>query len=104
MDWSIEDEKLANLAANNNTGEWDDIPLSKLLKELNRTSTDINLSGFEDAEIKKLLNDIEKEINNKSETMPEIIEVVIECKNEKEHEEIYKKLIQEGYKCRLLTL
>ena len=58
VDWSLEDEKAANIAANNLAGEWDDM-LSTILTELKDSNFDMELTGFETDEIDKLIKDID---------------------------------------------
>ena len=45
-----------------------------------------------------------KELKDLSEELKDTYEVIIECKNDGEQEEVYNKLIKEGYICRVLTL
>lgn len=51
-----------------------------------------------------LENDEEKTDELKEVNYNEKISVVIDCLNEAEAEEIYNKLIEEGYECRISTL
>lgn len=56
VDWDKRKEKLANIAANNHGGEFDNQKLGKLLAELDKSKAfDVELSGFTDAEVKNLL-------------------------------------------------
>lgn len=50
-------EKALNLALNKISGEWDDQKLSELLYGMHNTP-EINLTGFSEEEILKLLNDV----------------------------------------------
>ena len=43
----------------------------------------------------------EKDLSGK---VRDAFEVIIECENEREQEQIFNKLFKEGYKCRVLTL
>ena len=43
----------------------------------------------------------EKDLSGK---VRDAFEVIIECENEREQEQIFNKLFEEGYKCRVLTL
>jgi len=62
VDWPLEKEKAANIAANKHGGEFDDELLKCLLEELK--DTDIELLGFSENELDKLLKeDEEPEIN-----------------------------------------
>jgi ParB-like nuclease family protein len=37
-------------------------------------------------------------------TVPRLFQVVAECRDEPEQQSVYERLVQEGFKCRLLTL
>lgn len=37
-------------------------------------------------------------------TVPEIYQVVIECRHEREQQEVFERMRAEGYRCRVLTL
>jgi ParB-like chromosome segregation protein Spo0J len=50
------------------------------------------------------VNEIESETKDLSNEIKETFEVIISCKDEKNQEQIYNKLIGEGYECRVLTL
>lgn len=101
VDWPEDKEKAANLAANNQGSVNDPDLLSALLKELDTLDTvDMSLTGFDKKELDKI---IKKETKDLSKNLKIIIEVIVECESEHEQEQIYNKLIAEGYKCRLLT-
>lgn len=55
VDWDARREKLANIAANNQGGEFDNQKLGKLLAELEEDQFDIELTGFTDGEYQNLL-------------------------------------------------
>lgn len=55
VNWDIRREKLANIAANNHGGEFDNQKLGKLLAELNTDKFDIELTGFTDGEYQNLV-------------------------------------------------
>ena len=46
----------------------------------------------------------DKEREDLSDKVNSSYEIIIECDNEEEQEEMYNKLIEEGIKCRVLTL
>ncbi|WP_240421638.1 ParB N-terminal domain-containing protein [Paenibacillus periandrae] len=48
-------ERLLNLALNKISGRWDDEALARLLAELQGDGTDLDLSGFDEGEINRLL-------------------------------------------------
>ena len=45
-----------------------------------------------------------KEREDLSDKVNSAYEIIIECDNEEEQEEMYNRLIEEGIKCRVLTL
>lgn len=61
VDWPEEKEKMANIAANKQGGEFDEIPLKDLLEELKIDNPlDIDLIGFDETEISALFKEKEK--------------------------------------------
>lgn len=100
-DLSTNDPKRKGLAVMENTtsdsGEMDNNLLTEDfdLSELNEFGVEIPQIEMpkEETEIK----DLSDKIQNK-------FEISIECENEIEQEEIFNKLTEQGYKCRILTL
>jgi ParB-like chromosome segregation protein Spo0J len=91
--FAIADNRTAELA------EWEDEVLSKLLLQ-----EDIGDVGFTSDEVDKLVGmPFEDELVGPLE-ITQTYEVVIECRDEGEQREIYKRMSAEGIKCRLLTL
>ena len=68
--------------------EWDDLPL---------TDWGVPVWKTEDEEEPKQPKDISDQIQNE-------FKVEVTCVNEAEQEQLYNKLIGEGYECRILTL
>jgi len=56
---SIDDEKALNIALNKISGDWDNEKLSALLEELKLADVDMELTGFSDSEIDKLIAEFE---------------------------------------------
>lgn len=54
VDWPLEKEKLANLAANRVQGEWDDDRLAELIYEI-KDDPSLDLAGFTEKEITEIL-------------------------------------------------
>ena len=50
-------EKALNLALNKISGEWDIYKLNKILNEINSSEININLTGFDNDELKKLIGE-----------------------------------------------
>ena len=66
VDWPIEKEKAANIAANKHSGDWDEEKLGELLKELSEMPNfDFEVTGFDSKEMDKIITEFEK--NNKEE-------------------------------------
>jgi len=55
VDWDLRTEKLANIAANNHGGEFDNQKLGKLLAELDKKEFDIETIGFSDGAVQNLI-------------------------------------------------
>jgi hypothetical protein len=65
--WTTEQEKIANIAANNIGGDWDNALLAEVLKSIkdlapsgDGTVTALEQTGFNDSDLTKLLADLEK--------------------------------------------
>ena len=87
--------------ADNKVAEFTTWDLDMLAKELDEIDISIDMSEFG--------FDLEIEINEPkgkdlSDKVKEVFEVIVECSGEEEQEEIFKRLIEEGYQCRVLTL
>ena len=89
----LADNKVAEQA------EWDFDLLADELEDL--FDFDMTVFGFEDAEEEE---PEEKERKDLSGEVGETFEVIVECRDEQEQEEIYYKLIKEGLTCRTLIL
>jgi hypothetical protein len=37
-------------------------------------------------------------------TVPEIYQIIVECRDEKDQQKVYERMRAEGYRCRVLTL
>jgi DNA modification methylase len=55
VEWDEQKERAGNIAANQHGGEFDDDLLAQLMQELVETGYDMNLTGFDQAEIDELL-------------------------------------------------
>lgn len=111
-------EKALNVALNKISGEWDIEKLSFVLDELDESGFDVELTGFEDSEVKKLtfveeeefeeakgFEDIESGFDEVGEEDNEKVyfKLVLMFSSEKEQEEMYLQLQEEGYDCQILT-
>lgn len=59
VDMDIMKEKALNIALNKIEGQWDEFKLQGLLEELSNTEININLTGFDEIDLKRMLGDIE---------------------------------------------
>lgn len=96
--YRIADNKVSEYAS------WNDELLAVELERLQEMTYDLELTGFDMDEIEELLNPTEPEEKDLSDEVKDTYEVIIECGNETEQEQIYNSLVGEGYKCRVLTL
>lgn len=96
--YRIADNKVSEYAS------WDKDLLAVELERLEEEAYNLELTGFDMDEIEKMLNPAEPNETDLSDEVTETYEVIIECVNETEQEQIYNSLIGEGYKCRVLTL
>ena len=86
--------------ADNKTGEFAKWDFEKLEEELAALELNMSVFGFENKD--KEAGDTERD--DLSDNVPEVYEVIIECADEFEQEEIFDRLQGEGLKCRVLTL
>lgn len=94
--------------ADNKTGElaeWDYDLLSIELAELKELDFDIELTGFDDDELSKLLDfeEEEPEIKETSFSYQEQYGVIVMCDSEEDQERIYSSLTEQGYTCKVVA-
>ena len=95
----IADNKLALNAG------WDESLLKIEFKELTDLKFDVELTGFDLDELADLFD--EKSDDDElpeQEDLNATFEVAVECLDENEQEKVYNMLVEEGYKCRILTM
>lgn len=56
VDLDDRNEKALNIALNKIQGEWDDLKLGDLLSELNKEDFDLGITGFDESELRKLID------------------------------------------------
>ena len=96
--YRIADNKVSEFAS------WDDELLSIEFEELQELGFNLELTGFDMDDIDNMLNPAEEVLTDLSDEVKDTYEVIVECINETEQEQVYNNLISEGYKCRVLTL
>jgi len=95
-------ERQLNLALNRITGDWDDVKLRELLAGLDSEGADLALTGFDEAELAKLLADDSQNEEAEAELGALEYRVVVDCTGEHEQADLLAKLEGEGWKCRAL--
>lgn len=113
-------EMALNLSLNKISGEWDDDKLAVVLEDLEVNGFDVELTGFDSEEVKKMtfvedsdefdelagFNDYDEKYGNKEEkedVEKVYFKLVLMLSSEKEQEELYLQLQEEGYDCQILT-
>lgn len=97
-----EDEIRAYRLADNKTAELAGWDVDKLEAELEKLSEmDMAAFGFEQDEDEE---DAPKERDDLSDKVGAIYEIIVECADEYEQEEVFSRLSGEGLQCRVLTL
>lgn len=103
-DLTEEQVKAFRLADNRVTefSEWD---FEKLEEEINNIENEF--TGFSAEDIEEQFGDDNEEeeiFDDVGDNLKETMEVIIECEDEKTQQELYERMTEEGYKCRVLTL
>ena len=87
---------------------WDNELLTIEMEGLQELDFDLELTGFEDWEIKELFENGEKENESErkdlSDAIKENYELIIKCNDENDLQFIYEELAERGYECRISTL
>lgn len=108
MDLDPADSKLLALADNKigEIAEWNDDLLKSILQDLKDDEIDLSNIGFSDDELNKILNDnqIDENIDYEEEDMGFVYQIFVEDLTSETQAELLERLINEGYKCRALTV
>ena len=99
-----EDQIKAFRLADNRVAEFSEWDFEKLEEEINGIENDF--TGFSAEDIKKMFGDDDEEesFDDVGDDLEKTMEVIIECDDEKTQQELYERLTEEGYSCRVLTL
>ena len=81
---------------NTSGGEWD--------WDMLANEWDVDLLDDWGLDVPKFDTDIDNELKDLSSTIENLYRIEVTCKDEEHQENIYNKLIEQGYECRLLTL
>ena len=115
VDWSRGKQRAANVAANSQkiAGEFTD-DLTTYLLEVEHEISDEEPGAFDDLLLVELLDVDLSETAEESEDaeaepprdveITETYQVVIECENEQQQQEVHALATENGYKCRVLTI
>lgn len=95
-----EEQKKKYRILDNKTNEFAGWDFEKLEEEL----AVLDFGGFDFGFDKDEESKTQKEDTDLSDKVEEIYQVIIDCSGEIEQEQIYNKLNEEGYSCRVLTL
>jgi ParB-like chromosome segregation protein Spo0J len=97
-DWNEEQKAQFLIKDNVGFGEWNWDELKEDWNVEQLADWGLDLPSFEVAESE------EDELNDLSDKIKSEFRIEVICKDEEHQENIYNKLIEEGYECRLLTL
>ena len=101
LDHLTDEQRRAYALAHNKTNEMSEWDIDLLGEELDDIfEIDMSDFGFDLSEEENT----QTERDDLSDKVGETYEVIVECVNEIEQEQIYNKLIGDGYSCRVLTL
>jgi ParB-like chromosome segregation protein Spo0J len=90
-------------------GEWQDDELAEMLYGLQQAGSALDLLGFEDDEITRLLNSVSGTDDGEPDLTPgpdgykEQYGVIVICADEAEQEQVYGALKAQDYTCRVVT-
>ena len=100
-------EKGLNIALNKISGDWDYPKLSYLIDELlDDANFDISLTGFDNLDLQDLDIDLDNidlgpTLGSDAPFVRENYTLIVDSENNHEIEELYNRLIEEGYDCRI---
>ncbi len=106
------EEKALNVALNKISGNWDIDKLSEIMQELVEADF-ASLTGYNEKEIADMLKDAEVAISESDDigsqgvinnfTYREQYGVIVICENELVQQDVYEKLIAQGYDCKVVA-
>ena len=99
VDLNEDDEKELNIRLNANTGEW-----NWEMLDVNWDADKLDEWGLELPEDWETVEVQEKEQVDLSDDLKETFEVIISCTDETHQEQVYNKMIADGFEVRVLTL
>lgn len=89
---------------NNAWGEWVEQDLAELLAELKVADSDVELLGFDDKELNRLLDLVGANGDTAAavQAVPEQYMVIVTCTDEVQQRELLERMTAEGWQCRAL--
>lgn len=100
VDLDSERARLWMLRDNQTYGEWDEASLTDLLRELATLDVDLDLTGFDERELARLLDELEHDVNPLLASMT--YSLLIDCASESEQVALATRLESEGLTVKLL--
>lgn len=100
LDHLTDEQRRAYALAHNKTAEMSAWDFDKVESEIAALEMDMSQFGFENKDDSKGTT----ERDDLSEKVAEVYEVIVECADEFEQEEVFNRLQEEGLQCRVLTL
>lgn len=100
LDHLNDEQRRAYALAHNKTAEMSSWDFEKVEAEIAALEMDMTAFGFENKDNKTGAT----ERDDLSDKVAEVYEVIVECADECEQEEIFNRLQEEGLQCRVLTL
>lgn len=101
---TLDREKALNLALNKISGEFILPAVKDILEEIDTGAFDIELTGYSTPEIEDLMTQYHVEPDENNVPYISRYEIVVEIKDETQQKNLYQRLTDEGYKCRVLNL
>lgn len=102
VDWDDATEKAANLAANKHGGSWDLDKLDVVLEELQQIDYDMELTGFDCADVQPLAGADEQDGAGPEDNYAPQFGVIVMCDDERHQQAAYNFLIGHGYACKVV--
>jgi len=98
-------EKSMNIAMNKITGRWDEPKVREILMEFDVYDEHAKLAGFEEEEFERMKNAEDDVSSGEGEGigMSSKFEIIVECANEQEQNNLFNELGDRGIKCRVVT-
>jgi ParB family chromosome partitioning protein len=94
------------LRDNHQWGDWQDDQLAEMVFALRSGGADVELLGFTEKELAKLLDEVGVSIGEAEDEFAyhEQFGVTVICKDASEQERVYDELRQQGYECRVVVV